>query len=131
MPARKKTFPCGHKGRGQYCHYCAQEQQEKTKKREQELEEKRVWKDSFDQDPIDLTFLPSKTLVRKARTILERIAQGAPYTDFRGKRLNHDRTIISLPLTPDYRLLFQDTGSGLQPLECLSHEAYNVKKPGT
>lgn len=23
----KKTFPCGHKGKGKYCHACAQEQE--------------------------------------------------------------------------------------------------------
>jgi hypothetical protein len=122
MSGRKRTFPCGHKGRGQYCHRCAQEQEAQSRKQ--------AWKDTFAQDPIDLRCLPNRTQVEKARTLLAEIAQGRPYTDFRGKRLNHDRTLISVPLGLDYRLLFQDTGSGLLPLACLSHEAYNVKKPG-
>lgn len=122
MAGRKRTFPCGHKGKGQYCHRCAQEQEAQSRKQ--------AWKDTFAQDPIDLTLLPTRSQVEKARTLLAAIRQGQPYTDFRGKRLHYDRTLISVPLSRDYRILFRDTGDGLLPLSCLSHETYNVKKPG-
>ena len=123
MAGRKRTFACGHQGRGQYCHRCAQEQEVAARKT--------AWKIRFEDDVIDLRHLPNRSLVDKARIILAQIKEGKPYTDFRGKRLNHDRTIISIPLSRDYRLLFRDEGGSLHPLQCLSHEAYNTKKPGS
>ena len=89
-----------------------------------------AWHASFDQDLIDLRRLPTRTLVGKARAILHSIAQGVPYTRFRGKRFHWDRTIVSVPLGLHYRLLFRDEKGVLRPLCCLSHEAYNKWRPG-
>jgi hypothetical protein len=90
---------------------------------------RKAWQAAFDRDPINLRRLPTRTLVRKARAILDQIATGVPYTRFRGKRFRYDRTIISVPLGRRYRLLFQDEGGALHPLCCLSHEAYNHWRP--
>jgi hypothetical protein len=90
---------------------------------------RKAWQATFDRDPINLRRLPTRTLVRKARAILDQIAAGVPYTRFRGKRFRYDRTIISVPLGRRYRLLFQDEGGALHPLCCLSHEAYNHWRP--
>jgi hypothetical protein len=90
---------------------------------------RKAWQATFDRDPINLRRLPTRTLVRKARAILDQIATGVPYTRFRGKRFRYDRTIISVPLGRRYRLLFQDEGGALHPLCCLSHEAYNHWRP--
>ena len=88
-----------------------------------------AWKAAFDEDAIDLRRLPTRSLVCKARAILEQIAAGTPYTHFRGKRFRCDRTIISVPVGRRYRLLFRDEQRTLRPLCCLSHEAYNHRKP--
>lgn len=128
MSKRKKTFPCGHKGLGQFCHSCAQKQADQAQKRQ----EKEDWQATFRQDPIDLRSFP-KDVVVKARQILQGLANGQSYHLFRGKRLNHDRSIISIPVTRNYRLLYKDQGQGsvLIPIAVVSHEDYNVCKPGS
>lgn len=125
MSRRKKTFPCGHKGYGQICHSCAQKQTQW----EQKKQEKEDWQATFLQDPIDLRDLP-KNVVLKARQILDGLANHKDYRDFHGKRLRHDRFVISIPVTRNYRLLCRDQGSFLIPEAVVSHEDYNVCKPG-
>lgn len=132
MPKRKRTFPCGHKGYGKICHRC--NQQEVTKdSHSQAIEDKRTkkleWEASFTQDIIDLRGLPDY-VVTKARTILAGLSDQKSYRDFGGKRLRHNRFIISIPVTRNYRMLCQDSGNLLVPQKVLSHEDYNVCKPG-
>jgi hypothetical protein len=126
MSRRKKMFPCGHKGYGQGCHRCLQEHLV----REQKKQEKQAWEDTFAQDPIDLRHLPDH-VVLKARLIITRLQAQTSYREFGGKRLRHNRFIISIPVTRNYRMLCQDGSSGLIPQEVLSHEDYNVCKPGS
>lgn len=128
MPGRKKKFPCGHSGRGQYCHRC--ETSKKPKETEKDAAAKAEWKALFEEDVIDLRLLPTQASTVKARKILTDIENGVPYTRYYGKRLNHDRSIISVPVNRDYRILFRDEGGRLLPLRVLSHEDYNTKKPG-
>ena len=124
-----KTFSCGHKGKGQYCHRCEQEKREHDKVQEARAE-KQAWQDQFKNDAIDLSILPNRRLVEKARQIIAEIAAGASYMNFKGKRMNFDRNIISVPLNHDFRLLYQQTDTGLVLTSVMSHEDYNVKKPG-
>ncbi len=126
MSRRKKRFPCGHRGYGQICHRCAQKKADWEHKRQQKNE----WESTFAQDPIDLTTLP-KNVVVKARRIIRGLQSQKNYREFRGKRLRHDRFIISIPVTRNYRLLCRDCGSFLTPEAVISHEDYNVCKPGT
>jgi hypothetical protein len=79
---------------------------------------------------VDLRALPRRELVLEARDVLAGIAAGRPYGEYGGKRLNYDRTIISVPLGRDYRILLRDDDGGLTPIAVMSHEAYNKKKPG-
>ncbi|BFM38804.1 hypothetical protein [Synechocystis sp. LKSZ1] len=125
MSRRKKLFPCGHKGYGQRCHLCAQKEQQQ----EQRKQEKEDWQLTFTADPIDLRHLP-KNVVLKARQILAGLANHQDYRTFHGKRLRHDRFIISIPVTRHYRLLCRDQGHQVTPEEVISHEDYNVCKPG-
>ena len=125
----KKRFPCGHTGKGAYCHRCAQAGLE-AERRQEDAAAKAEWERSFEADPLDLRGLPKRALVLKTRDMIRRIAAGEQYTSFKGKRLHHDRSIISIPLNRDYRLIYRDTPEGLQLLELLTHEQYNVKKPG-
>jgi hypothetical protein len=63
MSRHRKMFQCGHKGYGQICHRCLQE--EVTKQEHQE--KKRTWHDSFAFDPIDLKDLPSHVVLKDHR----------------------------------------------------------------
>jgi hypothetical protein len=125
MSRRKKVFPCGHKGYGQICHKCAQIQTQWEQKKQQ----KNAWEATFDDDPIDLRALPKKVAL-KSREIIQKLSDSQDYRIFRGKRLRHDRFIISIPVTRDYRLLCRDCGNFLVPEAVVSHEDYNVCKPG-
>ena len=122
----KKTFPCGHKGKGQYCHRCEQV----SRRRQQRRAEQQRWAQQFANDPINLRRLPQRSLINKARAIIAAIAAGQSHTAFKGKRLNHDRTVISVPVNRDYRLIYYDTGAGFELKDLMTHEEYNVKKPG-
>lgn len=126
MASRKKTFSCGHKGYGQICHRCAQHQTHWQEKKLQKLE----WQSTFAQDVIDLRHLPPH-VVLKARTIIAELENRKSYTDFRGKRLRHNRFIISIPLNRDYRMICRDCEGKLVPEAVMSHEDYNVCKPGS
>ena len=129
----KKTFPCGHKGKGQYCHRCAAKKntnQQHTKQNRQDKAEKQAWLATFDSDPIDLHPLQLKSRILKARKIIAGIANGIPYTQFRGKRMNYDRHVISIPINRDFRLIYHETATGLELTQVIDHEKYNVTKPG-
>ncbi|ELR99214.1 hypothetical protein [Gloeocapsa sp. PCC 73106] len=125
MSKRKKRFPCGHRGYGQICHKCAAIQCQREQRKTNKVE----WEAAFAADPIDLTELP-KNVVLKARTIIQGLQEARNYRDFHGKRLRHDRFIISIPVTRNYRLICRDYGSFLNPEAVVSHEDYNVCKPG-
>ena len=132
MPRRKKTFPCGHTGYGQVCRRCLQEKQIREAESAtavRKRQEKEAWESTFASDPIDLRSLPAH-VVLKARRIIEALQKQQNYRDFGGKRLRHDRCVISIPITRNYRMICRDSGSILIPQEVLSHEAYNVRKPG-
>ncbi|NMG57581.1 hypothetical protein E1H12_03335 [Geitlerinema sp. P-1104] len=129
---RKKTFPCGHKGYGKTCHRCAQERREQEKQLQafhKKKAEKEAWEASFEQDEIDLRSLPQYVVV-KARDIISGLAEHQSYRDFNGKRMRHDRQVISIPITRNYRMICHDDGDWVIPQSVLSHEDYNVKKPG-
>lgn len=126
MAKRKKTFPCGHIGYGQSCHRCDQAAQQRA----QQQAVKRAWQDTFQDDPIDLREFPQRIVV-KTREILSALADNQDYRLFRGKRLRHDREVISIPVTSHYRLLCRDRPEGIVPEALVSHEDYNVVKPGS
>lgn len=96
---------------------------------EEKKHQKQSWESTFDSDPIDLKNLPAHVVV-KARSIIEGLQSQKNYRDFNGKRLRHNRWIISIPVTRNYRMICRDCGSLLIPQSVLSHEQYNVDKPG-
>jgi hypothetical protein len=125
MSRRRKAFPCGHKGYGQICHRCLQEDVVKL----EHQEKKRSWQESFAFDPIDLKDLPSH-VVLKARNIINGLQDRRNYREFGGKRLRHNRQVVSIPVTRNYRMLCVDRDGTLQPQQVMSHEDYNICKPG-
>lgn len=146
--SRKQTFPCGHTGKGRFCHRCETEKRDsggdgkpkpeagatQAAKEPDKIDldkiDKETWRATFEEDPISLRDLPDKKLVQRARMILDEIQRGAPWHQFNGKRLQHDRTIVSVPLGRRYRILFRTDEGAPRPVEVLSHEAYNGTKPG-
>ncbi len=132
MPRRKKTFACGHKGYGQTCHLCHQLQKataETLQARIEKQQQKQEWESRFAEDPIDLRGLP-KPVVLKAREIIAGLRDRRDYREFNGKRLRHDRRIVSIPLNRDYRMLCREVNSHIEPQTVISHEDYNTTKPG-
>ena len=80
-------------------------------------------------DPIDLSILP-RAYQTRAREVMRKIAAGASHTEFKGKRLQYDRTMISVPLGTHWRLLFREEDKVPVPMKCMSHSDYNGRKPG-
>ena len=132
MAKRKRIFPCGHKGYGKACHRCTQElaaQQHYVEELPEKQTKKQRREESFARDIIDLRGLPDH-VVTKARAIIAALGENKNYRDFGGKRLRHNRLIVSIPVTRNYRMLCEDCGTFLIPQKVLSHEDYNVSKPG-
>lgn len=128
----RKEFPCGHRGFGQTCHQCRSNvvilQTEMKSDVPDITEQKQIrqaWRESFAADPIDLTELPKK-VVLKARQILQALEDGADYRQFDGKRFHFDRSLISIPVNYSYRLICRDEGGKPIPLKVVSHETYNA-----
>jgi hypothetical protein len=133
MAKRKTLFPCGHKGYGKACHRCTQEfaaQQQCVQRMAEKQTKKQEREASFARDVIDLRGLPDH-VVTKARSIIAALGENKNYRDFGGKRLRHNRLIVSIPVTRNYRMLCEDCGTFLIPQKVLSHEDYNVCKPGS
>jgi len=133
----RRGFPCGHQGKGQYCHRCRQEAEHTTRRAQdsasqlaQRQAERLAWEATFIDDPIDLRDLQTRERVLKARDLLRRLAAGEPYTALGGKRWESERSIISVPVGRGHRLVLRDEGGRLRPLACMTHEAYNGLKPG-
>ncbi len=133
----RRGFPCGHQGKGQYCHRCRQEAEHTSRRAQdsasqlaQRQAERLAWEATFIDDPIDLRDLQTRERVLKARDLLRRLAAGEPYTALGGKRWESERSIISVPVGRGHRLVLRDEGGRLRPLACMTHEAYNGLKPG-
>ena len=120
----KKKFPCGHVGKGQYCHRCkAKDDAVEQKKKEREAKVNAL-KNDLDVG-VDLSGLPEQ-VAKKAAQIIRKLNSGVSYTDLHGKRLTAwDHNIISIQLGSSYRILCKDDGGNVTPVEVLSHEQYN------
>ena len=97
--------------------------------REEKRQQKQEWDSTFAQDPINLKNLPTHVVV-KARVIIAGLQSHKNYREYGGKRLRHNRWVISIPVTRNYRMICHDCGNLLVPYAVLSHEDYNVDKPG-
>lgn len=126
---QKKSFACGHRGFGQWCHFCAARQQaqqaSKLHRNRRRQQQQQQWRATFRDDPIDLTHLP-KHVVKVARHKLRSLAAGNSYHTLNGKRLKGNRSLLSIPVTHNYRLLCHITSQQITPLQVLSHEDYNA-----
>jgi len=126
MAGGRKTFACGHRGRGQFCHRCAAEQQARVTRAETRL----AWQQQLGAAPIALGHLPLM-VAEAALACLADLDSGEPARVLerkrRGKRLvslgQHEVWTFALPQF--YRLICREDAAGLQPIEAISHERYN------
>jgi hypothetical protein len=72
-----------------------------------------------------LTHNAPVAVLAKARSIIARLESGTPYWKLRGKRLQWNRRVISIPVGRSWRILAQDTGGRVQAQQVLSHSSYN------
>ncbi len=124
MAGRKKRFPCGHVGKGRYCHRCATE----AKAARETEAAKTAWAARLAAAPVALDQVP-RDVAEKALGVIAALDAGRPYMDLRGKRLTNmgQREVITIPLGQHYRLIATDGDGRLRFLEVLSHEAYNTR----
>ena len=121
----KKTFACGHTGKGQFCHACAALAKE-TELRNHARQQKRVAKQSaIESDPIDLSIASHLSAVQsEARKIIIQVTSGTHPLALKGKRLQATcGRVLSVPVGRSYRLLFD--AETLRPLDFMTHERYN------
>jgi hypothetical protein len=123
----KKTFPCGHKGKGAHCHRCvqieraAQAQAEAARVKQEQAQAR---KEAFSADFVDLKGLP-QVVIDKARRVIADLGAGANWVEMGGVKLHKRRGVIRFKLPQHYRLVCRMTAQGLVPLAVMTHEAYN------
>lgn len=122
MSGKKKTFPCGHRGRGAFCHRCAQEKQRRT----QAAQARQARRDRLASSPVPLDRLPADVADRTL-TVITQLEQGASSMEFGGKRLTAmgQRNIVSIPIGLRHRLICREEEGVFHCLEAISHEEYN------
>jgi hypothetical protein len=69
--------------------------------------------------------LPPSQAIRLARIRHALEIERRPPGEFRGKRLQAARHLISVPLGRRWRALFVQTALGYKFRDCLTHERYN------
>lgn len=120
----RKRFACGHRGFGQYCHRCADADAQRQRKAALRRVRKEQRKRERSIEGLDLSRLP-RMVIQKARQILARLSEGKHPGALGGKQFGFDRDLLRIPVGYRYRLLCRRGADGFQPLEVLSHEAYN------
>ena len=121
----KRTFDCGHTGKGKYCHACATLAERKENERVAREAKRTEKMRASDLDPIDLSCVAHLASVqREARSLLDRVRDGTHPYALKGKPIKSSKgQLVSVPVGRSYRLMFDAVS--LMPLELLSHESYN------
>ncbi|MFP3637566.1 hypothetical protein [Paraburkholderia sp. SIMBA_054] len=126
----RKIFDCGHKGQGQYCHRCANEQATRANADRQRREVRAATSRVTAIDLSPVAHLNSVSL--RATGLLERLAAGEHPLAMKGKILScTNGKVFSIPVGTEYRLLVES--KSLRPLRIVSHQAYNTlanNRPG-
>jgi hypothetical protein len=122
MARGKKTFSCGHTGKGQYCHRCVQEEERQKK----EAQAKNDWNSMLSGSPVRLDHLP-KEVAKKTLRVMVDLNEGKTYQDFKGKRMITMglREIVSVPIGRKYRLICKAGNGPPEYIEVITHEEYN------
>jgi hypothetical protein len=121
----KRTFSCGHSGKGQFCHACAAAEKSRQGHQLERDEARAQRRRAAEDDHVDLSIVSHLSAVqRQAREILRKVSAGEHPFSLNGKPLRSCcGQVISIPVGRSYRLLFD--APTLKPLQLLSHETYN------
>jgi len=120
----RKTFPYGHVGKGQYCHRCHQKELAMAERVAARAVKQDRLKKAEEIVGVEMDALPLH-VSEKAAEIMRDIRSGTPYTNYHGKRMDQDRTVISIPIGWSYRILCRNMNGQLKVAKVLSHEEYN------
>lgn len=121
----KRTFECGHSGKGKFCHTCASADKQKELERVARENRRIARIEAASADPIDLSAIAHLTAVQhEARDLLAKIEGGIHPYALNGKPIKSSNgELLSVPVGRSYRLMFE--ASSLRPIRLLSHETYN------
>jgi plasmid maintenance system killer protein len=107
----KKQFAFGHQGKGTLCHHC--EQKNKHSQQAFSLED-------FYNLKLDLNKVPKEFFPKTWKMIQILIKNGFDYRVLKGKRLRCDRTLISIRINYQYRLICKDVNGQIIPIAVLA-----------
>jgi hypothetical protein len=119
----KKRFPCGHVGKGQYCHLC----KDRADARDRDRAEREARRHKFERETdvgLDMDRLPVSVAL-KASGIIKKLKSGIPYMQMHGHRLVQCRDIVSIPVGWSHRIVCREVAGDIVPFDVLSHEQYN------
>jgi len=125
-----KLFPCRHKGKGKYCHRCADEAVAKEKKESAERAEREreaARNARLAASPVPLDGIP-RPVQDEVFAIFDLIAVSTPVHKIPSAiRLSamKRRDLVKVELRSHYRLVCQETKGRLVPLRVMTHEDYN------
>ncbi|MFL9911987.1 DUF7682 family zinc-binding protein [Paraburkholderia sp. RL17-337-BIB-A] len=116
----KRTFECGHSGKGKYCHTCESIAKKKDADRAAREKKRAARIQAADADTIDLSAVAHLAAVqREARDLLSKVQGGMHPYALNGKPIKScDGKLLSVPVGRSYRLMFE-SGS-LRPLRLIS-----------
>jgi hypothetical protein len=124
----RRTFPCGHAGKGKYCHRCDGQTKVDPKAASHELPRsdrrerlrKIIAEASIDLAPV--AHLPA--VCERAANVLTQLAAGVHPFDLKGQSIGTtDHRLISIPIELHYCLLVERESR--RPLRILSHGTYD------
>jgi hypothetical protein len=120
----KRTFECGHSGKGKFCHACAAIAKQKENERKAREHERIERAQADAADAIDLSIVSHLASVqREARALLSKVQNGVHPLALKGKPIKSSNgDLLSVPVGRSYRLMFDRS---LRPLRLISHETYN------
>jgi hypothetical protein len=121
----KRTFECGHSGKGKYCHACASVAKIRDAERIARENRRAARVQAAGADPIDLSLVAHLAAVqREARDLLLKVQAGMHPCALNGKPIKSSNgELLSVPVGRSYRLMFESRS--LRPLRLISHETYN------
>ncbi len=120
----RQSFPCGHRGRGQYCHRCHQDQSA-IQAREATRDGRQVLADLLG---VAIGQFPERILRRAAAMHRQVLADGLPALRALGaKKILSADGILSIPIGRRYRLLFAVENDQPRYLELLTHAEYDAR----
>lgn len=122
MAGQNNSFPCGHRGKGQFCHRCKEEERRKQEARQRKAE----WNDRLSSAPVHLDHLP-EDIAERVLQVVQELKLGKTYMSLNGKRLvaMGQRDVISIPIGRRYRMICKEKEGAFECVEVITHETYN------